>query len=197
MGGLMLATGRFPRVSSFVLAASLVPTTLAGHPFWQEQDKAKRAQQQTQFFKNLSLMGGLIIAAVDTEGRPGVAWRSKKAAAAAGSAVAGALPSGSDGSDTVESLKSTVGHLAEAAKEHSAHLAEAAKEHAPEFADAVKTQAASVAEIAKEHGPGIVEAVKTQGADLGRRAQKRAAKASKQASKQAAKAQKQARKQFA
>ena len=40
--GLMLATGRFPRLSSALLAGSLVPTTLAGHRFWEEEDETRR-----------------------------------------------------------------------------------------------------------------------------------------------------------
>jgi uncharacterized membrane protein YphA (DoxX/SURF4 family) len=80
LAGLALATGRLPRVSALVLAASLVPTTYAGHPFWAEQDKAARAMQRVQFFKNVSMMGGLLLAGVDTEGRPGVAWRARRAA---------------------------------------------------------------------------------------------------------------------
>lgn len=78
--GLSLATGRAPRLSASVLALSLVPTTLAGHPFWQETDKSARTQQQLGFLKNLSVLGGLIIAAVDTDGRPGVAWRARRVA---------------------------------------------------------------------------------------------------------------------
>ncbi len=78
--GLLLATGRFPRLSSAVLAGSLVPTTLAGHRFWEEQDETRRAQQRIHFFKNLSMLGGLMLAAVDTEGRPGLAWRAQHAA---------------------------------------------------------------------------------------------------------------------
>ena len=77
--GLMLATGRFPRLSSAVLAGSLVPTTLAGHRFWEEQDETRRAQQRIHFFKNLSMLGGLILAAVDTEGQPSLAWRARHA----------------------------------------------------------------------------------------------------------------------
>ena len=53
---LMLATGRFPRLSALVLAGSLAPTTYAGHAFWSEKDKATRAAQRTQFFKNVSMM---------------------------------------------------------------------------------------------------------------------------------------------
>lgn len=78
--GLALATGRAPRVSAAVLAASLVPTTLAGHRFWETQDPAQRTQQRLHFFKNVSLVGGLIIASGDTEGQPGVAWRARRAA---------------------------------------------------------------------------------------------------------------------
>lgn len=78
--GVMLALGRFPRLSSALLAGSLVPTTLAAHRFWEEQDDMKRAQQRIHFFKNLSMLGGLMLAAVDTEGRPGLAWRAQHAA---------------------------------------------------------------------------------------------------------------------
>jgi putative oxidoreductase len=77
----MLATGRMPRISAALLAASLVPTTAAGHRFWEEQDQQKKAGQRIQFFKNTSMLGGLLLAAVDTEGRPGVAWRARRAAA--------------------------------------------------------------------------------------------------------------------
>lgn len=80
LAAVALARGRAPRLSSTVLAASLLPTTVAGHQFWKESDPAARANQQVHFFKNLSMLGGLLLAAVDTEGRPGVAWRAKNAA---------------------------------------------------------------------------------------------------------------------
>ncbi len=80
VAGLALATGRMPRLSSTVLAATLVPTTAAGHRFWEEKEPAKKKAQRTQFFKNASMMGGLMLAAVDTEGKPGVAWRARRAA---------------------------------------------------------------------------------------------------------------------
>jgi putative oxidoreductase len=80
LAALALATGRAPRLSALTLAATLVPTTYAGHPFWEEKDKAARAGQRVQFFKNVSMLGGLLLAAVDTEGKPGVAWRARRAA---------------------------------------------------------------------------------------------------------------------
>lgn len=186
VGGLLLATGRVPRVASLALAGSLVPTTLAGHAFWQEDDPTKRAQQQVQFFKNVSLLGGLLIAAVDTEGKPSVAWRGRAAAHHAGDAVSSALPAGSESSDTVSSLKETVGHVAEAAKEHSAHWASVAKEQAPGIAEAVKERGEAVAETAREQAPVIAEAVRERGGKAGRKAAKQAAKAARQARAQLA-----------
>jgi uncharacterized membrane protein YphA (DoxX/SURF4 family) len=79
-GGLTLATGRAPRLSSALLAATLVPATAAGHRFWEVDDKEQRTQQQLHFFKNVSLFGGLVIAAGDTDGSPGLAWRARRAA---------------------------------------------------------------------------------------------------------------------
>ena len=79
VAGLALATGRAPRLSSAALAATVLPTTVAGHRFWEQDDKNSRNQQLTHFLKNLSMFGGLVLAAVDTEGKPGVAWRASHA----------------------------------------------------------------------------------------------------------------------
>jgi len=63
--GVLLAVGVAPRLSALVLAGSLIPTTLAGHPFWSVQDPAARKQQQVQFHKNMAMIGGLLFAALD------------------------------------------------------------------------------------------------------------------------------------
>jgi len=76
---LALATGRAPRLSSAVLAATLVPATAGGHRFWEIDDPDQRTQQKLHFFKNVSLFGGLVIAAGDTDGSPGLAWRARRA----------------------------------------------------------------------------------------------------------------------
>jgi len=75
-----LITGHVPRIASGVLAATLVPSTAARYRFWEAADPVERRQQLTHFFKNVSLTGGLLIAAGDTEGRPGLAWRARRAA---------------------------------------------------------------------------------------------------------------------
>jgi uncharacterized membrane protein YphA (DoxX/SURF4 family) len=80
VAGSLLAIGRFPRLSAAALAASLIPTSYAGHRFWESDDKQERAQQKIHFLKNVSMLGGLLIAAGDTAGNPSVAWRSRHAA---------------------------------------------------------------------------------------------------------------------
>lgn len=82
--GLLLAANRLPRLSSLALAASLVPTTVAGHRFWEEKDAAARRNQLQHLLKNLSILGGLMIAVVD----PGPRHVAKTAAAKATKAAA-------------------------------------------------------------------------------------------------------------
>jgi uncharacterized membrane protein YphA (DoxX/SURF4 family) len=84
---LLLALGHFTRPAATVLAASLVPTTIAGHPFWDVEDPEERRRQQIQFLKNLGLLGGLLLAAADTQGRPGLKWRAEHLADAVADGV--------------------------------------------------------------------------------------------------------------
>jgi putative oxidoreductase len=85
--GALLALGRFPRFSALALATSLVPTTFAGHRFWEHDDPKEKFGQTSNFLKNTSMLGGLLLAAVDTEGKPSVGWRAKKTAGAAAAAA--------------------------------------------------------------------------------------------------------------
>ncbi|MDQ1461256.1 MAG: hypothetical protein QOI08_2740 [Actinomycetota bacterium] len=78
--GTALALGKVPRIAALVLAGSLVPTTIAGHRFWEENDPTKRAGQTIHFLKNVSMLGGLLLAADDTGGRPSIPWRIQQAA---------------------------------------------------------------------------------------------------------------------
>jgi len=92
--GLLLALGKFRRLAATVLMASLLPTTYAGHRFWEESDEASRAQQRIHFLKNMGLLGGLVLAALDTEGRPSLSWRAKGTARRAQKVASGRLGGG-------------------------------------------------------------------------------------------------------
>src|SRR3954468_6482820 len=78
--GTLFALGKFPRLSALLLAGSTVPTTLAGHRFWEHDDPKERFGQLSHFLKNLGLLGGLLLAVVDTEGKPSVGYRARRAA---------------------------------------------------------------------------------------------------------------------
>ncbi|MEQ4209740.1 DoxX family membrane protein [Actinopolymorpha sp. B9G3] len=112
VGGLALATGQGRRAGACLLAASMVPTTMAGHPYWEEDDPAQRANQQIHFLKNLAMMGGLLLAAVDTEGKPGLWWRARYSARDAKKA-----------SKRLSKAARREAHLAAKVAEHQAHLA--------------------------------------------------------------------------
>ncbi len=64
-GGAALAVGFFPKLAALLLIGSMVPTTIVGHPFWQEKDVANMKQQQVQFMKNLGLIGGLLLVFIE------------------------------------------------------------------------------------------------------------------------------------
>ena len=83
IGGLALASGRGRRVGALLLAGSLIPSTLAKYPFW-DQTGEEKAASRSHFAKNVSLLGGVLLASRDTEGRPGIAWRAQ----AGGQAIA-------------------------------------------------------------------------------------------------------------
>jgi putative oxidoreductase len=110
--GTLLILGWAPRLSSTVLAASLIPTTLAGHRFWDETDPTLRAQQRTAFLKNCAMVGGLLLAAVDKNGAPSFRWRTNKAVHRA---AATATENFSRASDAVVGKKSKVANFEAAA----------------------------------------------------------------------------------
>jgi len=88
VAGAMLATGRLPRLSALALAVTLVPTTAAGHPFWKVSETGERTDQQIHFFKNMSMIGGLLMATLDPHPHKKVlVLRAKDAAVEAGEAV--------------------------------------------------------------------------------------------------------------
>lgn len=69
-GGAALAAGILPRTAAIGLVASLVPTTVAGHPYWSMDDPQARKVNRIQVLKNLGLAGGLLAFAATTARRP-------------------------------------------------------------------------------------------------------------------------------
>jgi uncharacterized membrane protein YphA (DoxX/SURF4 family) len=185
-GGLLLATGKLPRVASAALALSVVPGSLGGHTFWSETDPQRKADERRAFITDISLIGGLIIAAVDTEGKPSLGWRGRRAARKVSEAVTAALPAGAaaGGALSDSALAEKVGHglqvgaergreLAHVARERGAELAEVARERAPEIAEVARKRSAELAEVARERGPEIAEVARKRSAEFAEVARER------------------------
>ena len=78
LAGTMLGLGKLPRLAALALAVTLVPTTYVAHSFWTVEDPAARSQQRIHFLKNVGLLGGVLLASVDTAGEPGLAYRARR-----------------------------------------------------------------------------------------------------------------------
>jgi putative oxidoreductase len=87
--GLALATGKFRRLAALTLVASTIPTTLGAHRFWEIDDPEERAEQRMHFFKNVGVMGGLILTLFDPADRPSATVRAARAAGHAAKLVPG------------------------------------------------------------------------------------------------------------
>src|SRR5437868_5130384 len=73
-GGLLLASGRLPRLASAALAFTVVPGSLGAHTFWSESDPHRKADERRAFVTDISLIGGVIIRPGDAEGKPSPRW---------------------------------------------------------------------------------------------------------------------------
>lgn len=78
--GTLLMLNRLPRMSSLVLAATIVPDAATGHAFWTVPDKQERAAQRALFLRDLGLLGGLLMSVADTGGRESVPHRARRTA---------------------------------------------------------------------------------------------------------------------
>jgi putative oxidoreductase len=67
----LLASGYLARPAAAVLAASLIPATIARHAFWSSDKPGKRRRQRLDFLTDLGLLGGLLLAAGRPAGRTG------------------------------------------------------------------------------------------------------------------------------
>jgi uncharacterized membrane protein YphA (DoxX/SURF4 family) len=176
-GGLLLASGRLPRLASAALALSVVPGSLGGHMFWSEADPQRRTDERRAFLTDVSLIGGLIIAAVDTEGRPSLGWRGRRAAHKVTEAVSAALPAGAAASSSLadSALAEKVGHGLQVGAERGRELAHVARERGADWAEVARERGADWAEVARERAPVLAEAARERGAEFAELARERGA----------------------
>jgi uncharacterized membrane protein YphA (DoxX/SURF4 family) len=187
VGGLALASGKGRRLGAALLALSLVPTTIGKYPFWKRRDPAERAADRDHFLKNISLLGGVLIASRDTEGKPSLGYRATKG----GQAIT------ADSKKAGQKVAKETRQLTDAALAEGALLVgtvvgttRKARKRANKQLKAAKVTASRQAADAKQ---AAAKAAKQAQKDAGRFAKS----ASKQAGKQLAAAKKEAGKQLA
>ncbi|MDQ0075295.1 DoxX family protein [Arthrobacter oryzae] len=79
--GVLFALGKSARLTASVLA---VISALNAFVEWRSADitsKEGRDARRTQLLKNVTLTGGVLLASVDTAGKPSLAWRAEHLAA--------------------------------------------------------------------------------------------------------------------
>ncbi|AZP81501.1 DoxX family membrane protein [Mycobacterium avium subsp. paratuberculosis] len=198
-GGLLLATGKLPRVASAALALTVLPANLGAHSFWNESDPVAKAQKRQQFLTDLSLLGGLLIASADTAGKPSLGWRGRRAAERLSERVSSAWP-GSDDSGfeaDLSELGERIAHglqigaergreLASTAAERGAPYAEAALERGRELASTAAERGAPYAEAALERGRELASTAAERGRPLAKKARKRGEELADEAAERAA-----------
>lgn len=196
--GLLLATGKLPRTSSAVLAATVIPANLGAHMFWTETDPVRKLEKRRAFLTDVSLLGGLMIASADTAGRPSLGWRGQRAAKRftdsvsstlqgdnssswledneLGERLAHGLHSGLEqGRELVSAAGEKSAPLLEAARKRGSELAETALERGAHFAERARDRGADFAEIARERGADFAEVARERGADFAETARDRGA----------------------
>jgi len=190
VAGTMLAFGKFPRLAATALAATLVPTTLAAHRFWEETDPARKQEQQIHFMKNVSMFGGLLIAAADTHGKPSLGWRGRRAARLAATQAGAMTGAAAD----------VTGRVTGAVHDASGKVSGSARQ----AGGTVAGLAAGLAGLAPAAGAAVSSRASRTGSDLSSRAEeitaelsRRTAKARRRAEKRGAKLQKTAEKRSA
>ncbi len=157
-GGLLLATGKLPRIASAALAVTVIPGSLGGHLFWTEKDPQRKAEQRRALLTDLSLLGGLIIAAADTAGKPSLGWRGRQAAGRLSEAVSSALPlDGSDDSLLDSELADRISHGLHVGAERSRELASTAAERSAPLVEAARKRGEELAHTAAEKSKPVVK----------------------------------------
>ena len=150
-GGILLATGRIPRLASALLAATVIPANLGEHMFWTERDPVRKADKRRAFLTDVSLVGGLLLASADTAGKPSLAWRGRRAGQRVVEAVSAALPA-TDDTPLESELVDKIGQGLQVGVDRSREFASAAIEKGIPIAEAARRRGTELAEVAREQG---------------------------------------------
>lgn len=165
--GSLFALGKAPRTAATLLAVTAIPSLVGRHAFWEATDEDEKARRRSGAISDAALLGGILLATVDTAGNPGLQWRAKQAARVAKKNVQQALPTQSESekalskagdwiSETTDQVTSYVDDNKDDWAKTASNLAEDAKKQtsnflssASSFIDDATTQAQEAYQDAK------------------------------------------------
>jgi uncharacterized membrane protein YphA (DoxX/SURF4 family) len=202
--GILLALGKFRRLAALALIGSTIPTTYAGHRFWEEDEPQTKAQQQVHFLKNLGLIGGLLLAVVDKDRRQGKSSeggggngangsagqgktrRPGQAATLANLATAATGAAMTAAASTAAGAAGSAGAIRDAGTDRGRQAAKQAREVSLLQRQRAAERAHWAAEAGRRSALQFADLAATTGTEQGRRAAKIASEAAKLAAKEAA-----------
>ncbi|WP_018156663.1 DoxX family membrane protein [Demetria terragena] len=204
-GGVLLATGKLPRPAAALLAGTVIPSTYVHQNFWAETDPTLKAQKKSNFLRNVSLLGGVVLAAVDTAGRPSLRWqasqnieqtrrdarRAAKTARREAKLVArGGFGGGSNQiSDAAHSAFATTRtnaeNLASTARQNAESATTTARSEGGNLADAARRNVESAVSTARSEGGSLADTVRSEAKHVAKVTRKAAKNTRKQAAKTA------------
>lgn len=75
LAGIALARGKRARLAGVFLASLAVKTAVARYPVWAAEDAEERAEMISALLNRAAVVGGLLVAAADRDGKPSLGWR--------------------------------------------------------------------------------------------------------------------------
>ncbi|AWB81985.1 DoxX family protein [Corynebacterium yudongzhengii] len=164
--GSLLAIGKFPRLSAGLLAATTVPTIVGRYAFWESDDSKEKSSKRNGFLTHVALLGGLGITSMDTQGKPGLAWRASHAAQDAQKSIQKALPTQSESESALDNASEWISSKANQAQDAAQKVYSDVSDYVDENKDDWKKQAQSAAasagqffDQAREQGRALADDV--------------------------------------
>ncbi|AKK03014.1 DoxX family membrane protein [Corynebacterium epidermidicanis] len=189
----LLALGKAPRLTSATLAALTVPTMLSRYAFWETQDPKEKQERRNGLLTNTALLGGLMIATADTQGKPGLAWRAQHA----GKQIQKQLPTKTEQEKFADNAKgfiddasAKVTEYVEAATSYIDDNKDDWLDRAKEHSKTAKSGLVQAAAVAQDRANEYQKQAAKASGKYQKKAEKTAAKYQKKAEKTTAKAQK-------
>ncbi len=133
----------------------MLPANFGSYSFWTETDPERKASLRREFLKDLSLVGGLMIAAADTAVKSSLGWRGRRAAERLSDRVSSALPGSDDAFDA--DLGERIAHGLHVGAERGAPYAEAALDLGRELVSIAAERSTLLAKKARKRGEKLAE----------------------------------------